>query len=213
MKKCLLPVLLCLSAPSAVLADEYVSVQYDAPDSVIVLNKTDGTSQQCVLTRKLEDAAPKFNWNQRVILLNNTDYVSVDAIQQCAGGKASPSSIPEHVGFVVDVNLEKKLYLSLDFVSVGVVTYAATVAKLGSKRPLGNFPGEYTVRKSVARLQEEGITYMDSSPGRISVDGRYVSADGSMECATYSHPGVWDLRTGKRVIRTDGCENLFPTGG
>ncbi|WP_148654594.1 MULTISPECIES: hypothetical protein [Paraburkholderia] len=201
-----------LTLGTAAHADDFASVQYDASNNSIALKRSDGASRQCVLARKLKDVDPKFNWNQQVVLLNNTDYVAVADVQQCTDGKASPSSIPPHVGFVVDVNLRKKLYLSLDVVTAGTISYAATVSKLGSNRPIGNFPGEYTRGKSMSKLQEEGFGYSESAPGRISEDGRYVSANGSMECAIYSHPGVWDLQTGKRVVRSDGCENLFSSG-
>jgi hypothetical protein len=190
-------------------AGGFDAVVYNDATNTLVLKRSDGSSTECRLTHKLKDIQPKFNWSQEVVILTNTDYVGVSDLLQCSSGSVSPSSIPQHVGFVVDVNLQKKLYLALDVVTAGTISYAATVAKLGSDRPIGNFPGEYTRGKSMEKLQEEGFGYDDSSPGRISRDGRYVSADGSMECAIYSHPGIWDLQTGKTVVRSDGCEVLF----
>lgn len=113
------------------------------------------------------------------------------------------------MGFVVDVNLKKKIYLALDVVTAGTFSYAATVSNLGDRRPLANFPGMYNPEKSMEKIQEEGFGYDESSLGRISPNGRYVSADGSMACDISAHPGVWDLQRKQKVVRADGCEKLF----
>jgi hypothetical protein len=207
----MLAILAILSAlaSSAAYAAEFDAVVYTGVTNTLVLKRSDGVSSKCRLARKLKGVEPKFNWSQDVVILTSTDYVGVADVLGCLGGSVSPSSVPQGVGFVVDVNLRKKLYLALDVVTAGTISYAATVAKLGSDRPIGNFPGEYARGKSMEKLQEEGFGYDDSAPGRISRDGRYVSADGSMECAIYSHPGIWDLQTGKTVVRDDGCKSLF----
>jgi hypothetical protein len=201
--------LLVIATPALTQAADLVSTKYDAQNNAITLTGSDGSSKTCALTERLREITPKLNWNHQVVLLTDTAFVSVSDVTACSGGKVAPSSIPKDVGFVVDVNLQERLYLALDAVSAGPISYAATVAKLGSSRPIGHFPGEYGRAKSMSELQREGFGYSETNPGRISSDGRYVSADGSMECAIYSHPGVWDLQTGKQIVKNEGCQGLF----
>lgn len=126
-----------------------------------------------------------------------------------ADGRVEPSHIPGKVGFVVDVNSKRKIYLALDLVGVSPMAFTATVAKLGEIRSILNAPGIFSEEKGGQKIKEEAFGYIESTPGRISQGGRYVSADGSMDCRAEAYPGVWDLILKKNIKRQDGCESLF----
>ncbi len=185
------------------------SVRYVPSTRILVITNADHTEKQCRINTELVNATPVFNWNKTIVTLGNVEYVSVASVINCAGGIAPIERIPDKAGTVTDVNIANGLYLSVAVVSSSPLTYTALVAKLGSKLPVANFPGMYNASKSTSRLLKESFTYIDSQPGRISPDGRYVSVDGSMRCTPEAYPGVWDLKRKQKVVRENGCESLF----
>jgi hypothetical protein len=185
------------------------SVQYAAATGTLVITNADHTQKQCRINTELESATPVFNWNKTIVTLGNVEYVSVASVINCVGGIAPIQRIPDNAGTVTDVNIASGLYLSVAVVNSSPLTYTALVAKLGSRQPVANFPGMYSTAKSTSRVLKESFTYLDSRPGRISPDGRYVSADGSMRCTPEAYPGVWDLKRKQKVVRENGCESLF----
>lgn len=185
------------------------SVRYVRTTGMLVLTSADHTERQCRVDTEVRDVTPVFNWNKTIVTLGNVEYVSVASVINCTGGVAPIERIPEKAGTVKDVNVAKGLYLSVAVVSSSPLTYTALVAKLGSRQPVADLPGMYSATKSMSRVLKESFTYLDSRPGRISADGRYVSADGSMRCTPEAYPGVWDLKRKQKVVRKDGCESLF----
>ena len=109
----------------------------------------------------------------------------------------------------MDVNPEHEIYLALDFVGTSPMTFSATVARLNKTSSVLNAPGILSSDKSEERIKEESFGYVEAIPGRISPNGRYVSADGSMSCGPNAYPGVWDLLSKKNVINEKGCDALF----
>lgn len=200
---------LCLAASFAC-ADDPVSVKFNPSTQAIAIDVGGGQVKHCGLARKIEHAAPHFNWNKKVVILTDVDFVRVRDVQVCSGGSVVPSHIPQKVGFLVDVNQEHNVYLALDLVGVTPMAFTATVARLGETRSVLSAPGIYSEKKGDEKMKEEAFSHVMSTPGRISPDGRYVSADGTMDCRAGSYPGVWDLTLKKPVTRDDGCEELFP---
>lgn len=185
------------------------TVRYVPSTGMLVITNADHTEKQCRIDAAPENTTPVFNWNKTIITLGNVEYVSVTSVIDCAGGVAPIERIPDKAGTVTDVNVASGLYLSVAVVSSSPLTYTALVAKLGSRQPVANFPGMYSTSKSMSRVLKESFTYIDSRPGRISPDGRYVSVDGSMRCTPDAYPGVWDLKRKQKVVRKNGCESLF----
>jgi hypothetical protein len=197
------------AAAFSVHAHEFESVRYVATSSTVVLADAQHAERQCRVEPKVEDSAALFNWDKTIVILGSREYVPVDALVACNGGVVTVEHIPAKVGAVADVNVAKNLYLALDLVSVSPYSYTATVAHLGSTRPIADFPGMYGATKGRSRIEKEAFIYDESTPARISPDGRYVSVDGSMQCGVDSYPGVWDLGRKQKVVRGDGCESLF----
>lgn len=192
-----------------VFADDVDFVRFDASANAIVINGAPVGVKHCSLAKRLTHVAPRLNWDKNVIILTDVDFVNVSDVRTCSGGSVEPSHIPRKVGFVVDVNPKRKIYLALDLVSVSPMAFTATVAKLGETRSILSAPGIFSEKMGDKKVKEEAFGYLESTPGRISPNGRYVSADGSMDCRAGAYPGVWDLDLGKNITREDGCEALF----
>lgn len=188
---------------------EVVGVKYDPARNAVALTHHGVVTSECKLQGQLKNVRPVLNWNKSIVLLTNIDYVTSEELRACESGSVQPSHIPDQVGFVVDVNPKAKMYLALDVIAASPPSYIALVAKLGSRKPVASFPGMYSAKKSMEKMQEEGLGYDENSPGRISPDGRYVSVDGSMNCDKGSFPGVWDLTTKKLVEGNPDCSSLF----
>ncbi|HKR42628.1 MAG TPA: hypothetical protein VJU59_23635 [Paraburkholderia sp.] len=183
------------------------SLRYDSATGVLVIAVGQHAEKRCMIEPRVKGSSPQFNWNDTIVILASREYVSVDSIVSCNNGVAPVRRIPAKAGFVVDVNLAKGIYLALDIFGTTPMSFSATVARLDSTRPVADFPGMYSASKSKRTIEEEAFTY--SGGGSISEDGRYVSADGTMQCTAESYPGVWDLVRKQRVVREDGCESLF----
>jgi len=185
-------------------------VNYGEADRAIKIFCGDRVVGLCQLENYLNDVRPIFNWDQSVIVLTSVDFVAVQEVLACSRGSVRALRIPDRVGFVVDVNLKKNIYLSLGPIYTPPLRFVAVVAKLGSRIPLGVYPGMYSARKTVRQMQREGgLVFFEDRPGRISPDGRYVSADGGMRCGDSEFPGVWDLKTKKLVKDRTDCAPLF----
>jgi hypothetical protein len=185
------------------------AVAFDSSTNSVSVHAGGRAASRCFLSKKLAHVAPRFNWNKSIIILTDIDFVTLDDVQTCSGGSAQPSEIPKKVGFLVDVNPRYGIYLALDVVAVSPMAFSATVARLGTTHSLLNAPGIFSWKKSEERVKEEAFGYVESTSGRISSNGRYVSADGTMDCTSNAYPGVWDLLLRKNVISEDGCDDLF----
>ena len=184
-------------------------VTFDSSSNVISIDAGSFAAKRCALAKKLEHVAPRFNWNKNIVILTDVDFVTVRNVEACAGGSVEPSHIPKNAGFLVDVNPKHDVYLALDLVGVSPMAFTATVARLGDTQSLLSAPGIFSDKKGDEKVKEEAFGYVDATPGRISPDGRYVSADGSMDCRSDAYPGVWDLRLKKKVTKETGCDALF----
>ncbi|RAR48284.1 hypothetical protein C7401_15236 [Paraburkholderia unamae] len=146
------------------------------------------------------------------IMVSDRGYVLKSDLKNCqAGSNLHVKNIPDGVGFLSDINVPQGIYISLDFVSTQPMLYLATVAKIGTKRNLINLDGAYIVGKSINQLKKAAFsTSGDAGSSIISPDGRYVAADGQIDCSQDAYPGVWDVSKNSRVFAdTDACNALF----
>lgn len=202
------PVIL-LSITLRAVANPVTAVAFDASTNAVSVDGGGQGVSRCILSKKLTHVAPRFNWNKSIIILTDVDFVTVDDVRTCFGGSVQPSKIPAKVGFLVDVNPRYEIYLALDVVAVSPMAFSATVARLGATRSVLNAPGIFSWGKGEEQVKKEAFGYSDSTPGRISPNGRYVSADGMMDCSPNAYPGVWDLLLRKNVVSEDRCDDLF----
>ncbi|WP_253556591.1 hypothetical protein [Robbsia andropogonis] len=201
-----MPYLFCTFAN----AEKLSYIEYESGSGLIEMDSNGSFAQRCKITGVQGTIDPFYNWDKSLIILDEVSFVSVQDVIECRRGRVQASHIPARAGFVVDVNLKKGIYLSYDLVGVSPPGYIARVAQLKGTRPLASFRGMYSGKKSMERMRREALRYDRDSLGRISPDGRYVSAGGDMRCGKFSYPGVWDLKTKKKLVkdRTD-CAPLF----
>jgi hypothetical protein len=171
--------------------------------------------KKCYISQKIDRA--KLSTDHSALIVSYNSYISTEKLKNCQSSKKiKTEKIPGKTGFLVDINLDRKIYISLDFVSTQPMLYLATVARLGSSKNLVTLPGTYVSSDSLKRQQQKAFAYSEDTENspRISKNGRYVSVDGQMDCAENSYPGVWDIQENKKVIIFDNstyekCNYLF----
>jgi hypothetical protein len=105
---------------------------YRVAGSTLIISGID-QSHACRL-----DESPKYaveSFDKSAVIVSDRGYVSAAALLQCTPDiPVHVSLIPSGVGVLADINLKKRIYVAVDFVSVRPFTYLATVARLNSSR-------------------------------------------------------------------------------
>ena len=171
-------------------------VRLDSDPTVLIVRQDGSSEKRCRFPEKLAD--PILSSDGKAVIVTNNKYVLLSDIKACDKKRVNIFSTPASSGDLKDVNVDEKIYLALDFVSTQPFTYLATVARFGSRKNIVNLPGAYISGMRVQRLQKNSFSYTQQP--RISRDGRYVSPDGEFNCKTDGYPGVWDLKTRKRLM-------------
>jgi hypothetical protein len=173
-----------------------LSLSLDSDPHVLVVKQEGIPEKKCHFREKLDE--PVLSGDGKAIIVASNKYVLLSDVQGCDEKQISMFSTPASAGELKDVNIDAKIYLALDFVSTQPFTYLATVAHFGSEKNIIGLPGAYISGVPVNRLQKNSFSY--TLQPRISRDGRYVSSDGEINCKADSYPGVWDLKTKKRLV-------------
>lgn len=169
-----------------------------------------GKTRNCALDAKPSSAVKSFD--EAALIVSERGYVPMSKIELCSDGTpVHVEQIPEGVGILSDVNISKGLYVALDFVSTQPSMYLATVAKIGSKQNLVGLDGAYIKGAKISDLKKKAFSSTgEAGSSTISLDGRYVSADGQNNCRGDSYPGVWDVKENKRVVLDEKkCSDIF----
>jgi|GEM_PF-2337839 len=195
----------CLLIPALSCA----ATEYEASGDKITI-RTDGSSQTCLLSDSANFATTSHDGS--AVIISARGYLSRENLENCEiDVPVRVNTIPEGVGFLTDINLEKEIYISLDFVSVRPFLYLATVARIGTTKNLVSIAGSYSPNKRMSELtkhafQNDGI----AGSSIISPSGDYVAPSGSIDCDPQAFPGVWDVKHNKRVFATpEVCSELF----
>ncbi|WP_353328070.1 hypothetical protein [Chitiniphilus shinanonensis] len=121
------------------------AIEIKLSDSKRALLVNEGTnSRECILPHESEKAWVSFDGE--AVILSEREYVPVRGLVQCKEQvPVVVKEIPEGVGFLVDINIRKGIYLTLDFISTNPLSYLATVARIGhsknmfpSRAPMSN---------------------------------------------------------------------------
>ncbi|MEX3937454.1 hypothetical protein AB4Y32_37970 [Paraburkholderia phymatum] len=154
----------------------------------------------------------KESYDRSALILSQRNYVKADRLKNCKPNETVVvSSIPDHVGFLSDINLAKGIYVSLDLISVTPASYLAMVARVGTKRNLVTLNGVYLKGRPLKYLSKYGFD-SDGEAGAsiISQDGRYVAPNGKVSCVLDAYPGVWNIKLNRRVVTDEvTCNGLF----
>ena len=186
------------TAIPAAQSDMAFSVGSDGRSLVVIeLNNAAGT-RRCPVDGSVSQA--RISFDSAAVIVSENAYVLMSDFARCHVAAARLLRTPPRAGMLADVNVRHGLYISLSPVSTGPMSFVATVAKLGSQRNLVSLPGSYVPGESVQLQLRRAFSYDDANGpyAKISLNGRYVSVSGVVDCAPDAYPGVWISRLGKR---------------
>jgi len=173
-----------------------------------------GTIRKCLISGKVEQA--KLSTDNSVVIISGNTYIPTSKLKNCGANPIAPRKTPSKSGFLVDINLSRKIYIALFPVTTQPMMFLATVSSLGSSKSIVTLPGAYVPGSSIEQQRQSAFAYSEEGgpQARISRSGRYVSVNGVIECSENSYPGIWDIRRNKKVVISDDpsylkCMSLF----
>lgn len=180
-------------------------------DSKSILVNGPNGNHSCPIDAKVNQA--RLSSDGSALLISTNSYVSSSDLMKCSSTLSIHAShIPDEIGALADVSLLGGIYIGMIPVSFQPLSYLAVVAKIGSKKNLISLPGAYIDATPVEELQKTAFFY-DEQAGPfplISKDGRYVAIDGNPNCSVDSTPGVWEIRSNRKVVLSIAdCTRLF----
>ncbi|NSX06284.1 hypothetical protein [Cupriavidus gilardii] len=165
----------------------------------VAIQDGNGKTLVCELGFKADSAEPSSDG--AALIVSDTEYVLMEDLSRCEQARPSKKSIPAAAGTLIDLNINKDIYLSIDPISTTPPSFLATIARIGTSRNLVGIPGAYVKSMPLEQLQKYGFAYDDSrAKGRLSADGRFASPNGEMDCGPNSYPGVWDISANRKVV-------------
>ncbi|CRG52675.1 hypothetical protein [Yersinia wautersii] len=188
--------------------DDYI-VLLDKNENAILHVKKKHTDIQCVIKNwniKYNNGAGviSLTTDKKAILLANTQaYLYVDEVINCKEGGVSLHKVPvpnsPPFGTVIDLNFDKKIYLSVVLEDIRTLSYTAIVSKFDSNKNIINAKGF----ENKQTTNKDNSFYLEGSSGgyggKISINGKYIFPV-NLDCSSDSFPGVWDLENKKRVV-------------
>ena len=192
--------------------DDVPRVVASLENSTITIQSDGGVSRSCRVVGQLEQA--QLSHDGSAVIVSHIAYIPVSRLKNCGSEPVVVNKIPGKVGFLVDINLAARIYLSLDAMGTPPLAVVATVATLDLTESMVSLPGVYTSRKNIHALREEAFPYDEARGGFIAKNGKYASPGGIPDCSPNAYPGVWDLKKNKRVVLTGAdadtrCLELF----
>ncbi|CAB3762718.1 hypothetical protein [Paraburkholderia humisilvae] len=164
----------------------------------------------CLLDREISSSVESFD--KAAVIVSGNGYVPVDSLKVCpADTPVHVFTTPQSAGILVDVSLNKNLYVAVDIVTLRPMGFLATVACLNSTRNLVNMLGAYVAGRKLSELKQYAFS-SSGEPGSaaISPDGRYVAPAGQIFCDANAWPSVWDIEHNRKVLTDEqSCRSLF----
>ncbi|SAL52958.1 hypothetical protein AWB72_05655 [Caballeronia concitans] len=188
----------------------FAETKYEVIPGAIRITREGSNARICRIDAKALYAIESFD--KSALIVSNAGYVNAKDLNKCpAAGVIHVSQISGKLGVLSDINLSKRIYVALDFVTVQPYSWLATVARIGSTKNLVSLNGTYKVGMSLDELRTHAFGGSGGAgTSVISPSGRYVAPSGEMTCAEDSYPGVWDIAENKRVITDQSsCSALF----
>jgi hypothetical protein len=172
--------------------------------------------KRCQLKESITQA--KLSFDQSAVIVSANGYIPTERLLECDQSPLVISKVSAIAGMLVDINVKKRVFVSLSVVSTQPMSYLATVSRIGATKSVISLPGAYVARDSALKQRRQAFVYSDDGgpAAKISLNGRYVAANGSIDCAADAYPGVWDIQRNRKVIiieelapRNKKCEALF----
>ncbi|EDS4738568.1 hypothetical protein ACK1QP_004596 [Salmonella enterica] len=205
--------------------DQYITFGIGSNISTVnIMDVANGKKRSChidnwkINAQPMINALSKLTSDKNAILIYGTNsFLLTQELMVCKNGTVSLHPVPtpsSDVDTVVDIDFDKKIYLSISVVDAQSQEYSARLTGFNSNDDL--------INAGVFHSSEQGETFYlpmkNILDGSISLDGRYVFPD-SMDCFENSPSGVWDIKEKKKVIFpsesnsddeiADKCQKLF----
>lgn len=190
-----------LLSPGVAVAEAFVDPSFalQSDGREVAMRDGSGKALVCELGFKADSAEPSSDG--AALIVSDTEYVLIEDLSRCEQARPSKKRIPAAAGTLIDLNINKGIYLSIDSISTTPLSFLATIARIGTSRNLVDIPGAYVPSMPLEQLQKYGFAYDDSrAKGRLSADGRFASPNGEMDCGPDSYPGVWDISANRKVV-------------
>ena len=160
----------------------------------------------------------RLSFDGLTLFVSENGYVPVQELRTCGAAPVQVLTTPAVAGLLEDVNTFKSLYVGLLPVSTQPISYLAVVGRIGSTKNLSSLPGAYLDSLTKRGRQQRAFVYADEAGpfAKISLDGRYVSVNGKLDCSRDAYPGIWDLPLHRKVVLKGNpqeqelaCQQLF----
>lgn len=172
-----------------------------------------GVTRSCTLDIKPIYAVASYD--RSAVIVSERGCVKKDDLDNCQPGiSVRLHFIPGRIEFLSDINLQKNIYVVLDFVNTWPFIYLATVAHVGSSKNIVMLNGACISGKPLSWPRMRAFNASgEAGASLISPDGRYVAPDGAVSCTDDAFPGVWDIENNKKVVLNENsCSALFDLG-
>ena len=172
--------------------------------------------RRCNVASRVTRARPTFDG--QTVIVSSEGFLARQALIGCGKQPLAVQKVPADAGILQDVNVGHGVYISLLPVSTQPISFLAIVGNIGSSKNLIELPGAFVDRQSEKVRLQNAFVYSDDTDEhpRISIDGRYVSVSGEVDCSSEAYPGVWDLKRKRKVVVNGGererkslCQALF----
>lgn len=161
-----------------------------------------GTRSSCQVNQRIQRT--RLTHDRKGVLVLPHGYVTVQDLRTCNSKQVSVRMNPQEGGEIEDIHFTAGLYIGLLPVGTQPLSYLAVISRLGENKNLFRLAGSYPEGNLTDQALRQSFTYdADANVptfAKFSPDGRYVSPGGEPDCSADAHPGVWDLKTRKKVV-------------
>jgi hypothetical protein len=142
------------------------------------------------------------SFDETVLMISDAGYVKVDDLLTCESFLPRVHFIPPKMGYLVDFNSRKNRYITLIAVSASPTSYLAFIGESMRRKNLVSLPGAYDKKKTRKVMVNEAFSYSENSimQPKISIDGKYASVEGDVDCSIDAYPGVWDIEKDRKIF-------------
>jgi hypothetical protein len=185
--------------------------------SLELINSASGKLERaCVFQSVISQA--KLSFDGSAVIVSENTYVPTKRLLSCRSSPVTVYGTPISTGMLVDINIKSRLYIALLPVATQPYSYLATVGTVGLMTNIISLPGAYIAKQSHNKQLESAFSYSeDGGPtAKISLNGKYVSVNGVIDCSEDAYPGVWDVKNNRKVnLIEEGfpgnvkCQSLF----
>ncbi|MBO4120778.1 hypothetical protein J5T34_08505 [Cupriavidus gilardii] len=141
-----------LLSPGVAVAEAFVDPSFalQSDGREVAMRDGSGKALVCELGFKADSAEPSSDG--AALIVSDTEYVLIEDLSRCEQARPSKKRIPAAAGTLIDLNINKGIYLSIDSISTTPLSFLATIARIGTSRNLVDIPGAYVPSMPLEQL-------------------------------------------------------------